>query len=220
VRLVALALLVAQASPASIYRDPQGRFAFSYPLAWGSPARGTNDGFQDRVAAVRFERFPSQLGGEAVLTRGRIVVDLQAIGGLYDPIALEVFPDALRARVIAATPPLTAASFCDALGRATHVDLASPGLAALPAAQRDAIGQVDRMRQVEPRVLRCDRRGDTIVFDKETALTPGAPRQRIYGAVRFLGTPYSTIQLIAGGTPPLAGLLDAMADVVRSFSAG
>ena len=74
------------------YTDPQGRFRFEYPASFGAPQRGTNDGFGDRLAAVRFSGLTG-LGGEAVLTRGPLVLDMQALGGLYDPIALEVFPE-------------------------------------------------------------------------------------------------------------------------------
>jgi hypothetical protein len=113
---------------------------------------------------------------------------------------------------------LTPASLCPAFAQPTHLDVESPTLGPLSPAQRAAVAGVDRMRHVEPRVMRCDRNGDVVVFDKESALAPGAPRQRLFGAVRFLGAPYSTFQLVAGGAAPDPGLLEAMAGVVRSFT--
>ena len=136
--LAALLVLLAAAQPGTSadYRDPQGRFRFSYPAAWGTASPGTNDGFGGRLAAVRFSQFPAPLGGELVLTRGFPSIDLQAVGGLYDSVALEVFPDALRRQVLARLPRLTAATFCDALGRATHLDVSLRALPGFTAAQR------------------------------------------------------------------------------------
>src|SRR5512143_1686288 len=78
------------------YEDPSGRFQFLYPISFGTPGPGTNNGFGDRIASIRFADFSSGvrggtlvLGGEATLTRGRVYIDLQAVGGLYDSIALE-----------------------------------------------------------------------------------------------------------------------------------
>src|SRR5438477_9815308 len=90
--LSALAVLVVQAVPTKPYRDPGGRFTFFYPAAFGIASPGTNDGFGDRVSAVRFSSFPARYGGEAVLTRGFPLIDLQAAGGLYDSLTLEIFP--------------------------------------------------------------------------------------------------------------------------------
>ena len=81
--------------------DPQGRFEFRYPTTFGNPLPGTNNGFGDRVAAIRFSLLPPsplRLGGEAALTRGFPLVDLQAAGGFYDAITLEIFPDPLGGR--------------------------------------------------------------------------------------------------------------------------
>src|SRR4029077_757580 len=86
-----------QSAPTRLYRDPMGRFTFSYPSTLGSTQPGTNDGFQDRVAAIRFSTFPARFKGEAVLTRGFPLIDLQAVGGLYDSLTLEIFPEPLRA---------------------------------------------------------------------------------------------------------------------------
>ena len=90
---VMMTLTFAQAENQREYVDPGRRFRFSYPAEFGAPSRGTNDGFEDRLAAIRFATFPSGIGGEAALTRGLPVVDFQAAGGLYDPITLEIFPE-------------------------------------------------------------------------------------------------------------------------------
>jgi hypothetical protein len=214
----ALAFIVMQAPQADVYRDPAGRFTFSYPAAFGTTSAGTNNGFEDRVAAVRFSSFPAMFGGEAVLTRGFPLLDLQAAGGLYDSLTLEIFPDALRAIVVAQLSRLTAANLCDALAATTHLDPAAPALASLTPDQRTAIGGTDRLRNTSPTLIQCRTAGSVVVFDKERAFAPGYPAQHVYGAVRFLNGPYSTFQLIAGGVAPGQATLDAIVAVVQSFN--
>src|SRR5215475_6448495 len=118
--LIGAATLMLQSAPTRLYTDPAGRFTFSYPSTFGSPSAGTNDGFGDRAAAVRFSTFPATYGGEAVLMRGFPLIDLQAVGGLYDGLMLEVFPAPLRALVVAQLPRMTAASLCAALAQPRH----------------------------------------------------------------------------------------------------
>lgn len=201
-----------------MYRDPAGRFSFTYPESFGAASRGTDDGFGDRVAAVRFASFPARLGGEAVLTRGFPLIDLQAAGGLYDGMALQVFPDPLRRRVVAQLPPLTPGNFCGALAAGQHLDPNQPAFGSLTVAQRNAIASADRMRNVNGRVLECRVDGDVVVFDKSRAAAANLPDQHVYGAVRFLTGRYSTFQLVAGGGAPDAAVLEAIAAVVRSFN--
>ncbi len=212
-----MAVLALQIAPDRLYSDPAGRFAFSYPAAFGATSPGTNDGFEDRVAAVRFAAFPARYGGEAVLTRGFPLVDLQAVGGLYDGLTLEIFPAPLRTRVVSQLPRLTAATFCAALGAGRHVEPNLRVFDALTPAQRQTIGRVDAMRNVNATVVDCRRDGDTVTFDKETSFDAGAPRQHIFGAVRFLPEPWSTFQLIAGGAPPSAALRASIDSVAGSF---
>ena len=207
----------AQPAPLIEYRDGQGRFRFTYPRSYGPASPGTNDGFNGRIS-VRFASFPVTLGGELVLTRGFPHVDLQAVGGLYDSIALEVFPDAMRGRIVAQLPRLNAGNFCDALGRATHLDIDAPALAGFTAEQRAAIRRLDLTRSVAPKVVRCGLANGVMVFDRETAFQAGAPRQNVFGAIRFLDGEVSSVQLVAGaGTVPV-GLLDELAAVVRSVT--
>jgi hypothetical protein len=147
------------------------------------------------------------------------MVDMQAAGGLHDAITLEMFPNALRQRILQFVPPLTRAGFCEAIGREQHVDPRIPALAALTPQQRTAVTSVDRMRNLAPRVITCRAEQQAIVFDKEVWFQEGGPRQHVYGAVRFLSAPYSTFQLIQAGPAPGDVRLAEMASVVTSFAA-
>jgi hypothetical protein len=108
------------------YQDPQGRFQFTYPAAFGTPAAGTDNGFRNRTAAIRFSEFSAGehagriiLGGEAVLTSGAPQLDLQTVGGLYDAITLQIFPEPIVHVIRNALPvskPDTFARLSDASG--------------------------------------------------------------------------------------------------------
>src|SRR5688572_25138377 len=214
---VLIATAIAGADPqnpgVSTYRDPQERFTFEYPVSFGTPGRGTDDGFSDRVAAVRFSNLMGP-GGEAVLTTGPIVVDIQALGGLYDPIALQVFPDAIRAQVVAARPAVTRANFCQVLGAADHLGAA----AGLAERVREAARNVDRMRNIDPRVVPNGWRH----IHKEATFTSGgvSARQHIFGALRFLDGPFSAFHIVrAALAAPTDEEVDVLARIVRSFNA-
>jgi hypothetical protein len=211
------ATVLLQQAPTTVYRDPTNRFTFSYPSTYGSIGSGTADGYLDRVAAFHFSSFPARFGGEPVVTKGFPLIDLQALGGLYDSLTLEVFPEPLRARVVSQLPRLTLTNFCEALALPRHLDPGLPAFASLKPQERDAIGGTDVMRNTSPRVIGCRTSGDTITFDKERAFAPGYPAQHVYGSVRFLTGPYSTFQLIAGGEAPDPSLMKAIEDLVRSF---
>ena len=118
--ITAVALL--QSPPPTVYRDPLGRFSFAYPAAFGATSPGTGNGYRDRVAALRFASFPARFGGEPALTRGFTLVDLQALGGLYDNLTLDIFPEPLRALVVSQLPRITIANFCTALAQPRHLD--------------------------------------------------------------------------------------------------
>ncbi len=200
------------------YADPQGRFSFKYPASFGTTAPGTNDGFQDRVAAVRFSVFSSGgIGGEAVLTRGAPSLDVQAAGGLYDAIASEALSDAARRLVSQVLPPLTRDTLCDALARERHIDPSAATFASLSAQQREALSGLDRIGNVDPVVLRCGVSGDTVTFHKEAAMVEGGPRRHVYGAVRFLSGQNATFQLIRAGAAPDEAVIADMQGVVTSF---
>lgn len=212
-----MTLLSVQAETEREYRDPAGRFRFSYPTEFGLPSPGTDNGFGDRLAAIRFAVFSTGIGGEAALTRGFPVVDIQAVGGLYDAITLQVFPDALRRVIVEALVPLSAANFCREIAQEQHLDLRAASLATLTVEQRTMIAATDRIRNVSPRVLQCVVDGTTVTFDKDVGFAPGGPRQHVYGAVRFLDGPYSTFQVVRAGPAPDAGLLRQMTALVKSW---
>jgi hypothetical protein len=217
--IAAALLLLAQRAPLPLseYRDTKSGISFAYPTGFGTVAPGTNDGFQGR-RAFRFAAFPAVLGGELVLTRGFPYVDIQAVGGLYDSIALEVFPDPLRRRIVTLLPRLNAANFCDALGRATHLDTDARTPGGFSEAERTAIRNVDLFRSIDPKVIRCGSVDGVIVFDREAAFQPGAPRQHIFGAIRFLDGDVSSVQLVSGDTMVRPGVLESMTAIVRSVA--
>ncbi len=218
--VLSAAIVTAQSPAQATYRDPGGRFTFDYPVSFGMTITGTNDGFGDRVAAVRFSGFePGSLGGELAVLRGAVLLDIQALGGLYDPITLEVFPDAQRRQVVATIPVVSGRNLCALLAQEDHL-----GAAALPAQLLDAARRIDRTRNVSPRVVTCETRGRTIVFHKEATyeapgLGPGvSARQQIFGAIRFLDGPWTSVQLIRGlRSAPSRADLDTLARVVDSF---
>jgi hypothetical protein len=225
--LYAIGLATAQAQPESLrsYRDPQDRFVFTYPAGFGAPAPGTDSRFRNRTAAIRFSEFSAGmhagriiLGGEAVLTSNAPQIDLQAAGGLYDAITLQVFPEPIATTIRDALPVLTPDQFCDAIGRERHLDPADRRLTGLTARQRATIASVDRMGNAAPRVLRCDVAGGTVTFEKEAAFDPAGPSRYIYGSIRFLAAPYSSFQLIRGSEDePGGALLRQIAAVVNSW---
>jgi len=201
------------------YQDPQKRFEFAYPAAFGTTSAGTDSGFRDRVAAIRFSEFSAGvhagkiiLGGEAVLTKGSPQVDLQAAGGLYDEITLGVFPEPAASVVRGAMPRLNAANFCDAITRELHADPADPKFNAFTAPLKAALEQVDRMGNSSPKVVRCSVSGETVTFEKQ------AGTRYVYGAIRFLPPPYSSFQLIRGGTDaPAGGVIQQITDLANSW---
>lgn len=200
------------------YRDPGGRFVFSYPQTFGDPLIGTNVGFANRVAAIRFSMFSSDgVGGEAVLTRGRVSLDVQAAGGLYDDIASEALPAGLKKKIEAVLPPLTLNNVCEQLGLGQHVDPTDPALKSLTPAQREAVIKLDSMGNVAPQILRCNVAGDAVTFEKESAVVADGPRRRTYGAVRFLTGRYSAFQLIRAGGFPDPSVLTEMQAIVTSW---
>ena len=213
-----MTLAVARAEIIAEYVDSGRRFRFSYPAEFGAPSPGTNDGFQDRVAAIRFAVFSSGIGGEAALTRGFPVVDIQAAGGLYDAITLEIFPESMRRLIVQALTPLSVTTFCQQIAQEQHLDPQAAALAGLTAQQKLVIASTDRMRNVSPRVIRCVVDGTTVTFDKEVASQPGGPRQHVYGAVRFLESPYATFQIVRAGPAPPLDVLSQMAALVKSWN--
>jgi len=206
-------------------QDPQSRFQFAYPVGFGTPATGTDSGFGNRESAIRFSKFSAGvqsgqiiLGGEAVLTSERPQLDLQTAGGLYDPITLQIFPTPVAKIVRNALPVLTPATFCNVIGSERHLDEGDQRLEGLTAQQRASIASVDRLGNINSKVLSCDVVGDTVSFVKVAAFDPAGPSRYIYGAIRFLPAPYSSFQLIRGsGDDPGEALLNQITAVVNSW---
>jgi hypothetical protein len=202
------------------YRDPQGRFVFSFRASYGSAEVGTDNGFGGRVAAIRFSIFSTGgIGGEAVLNAGRPVLDVLAAGGLYDEIASGTLPDPIRKILNGVLPPLSAANFCSRIRLEQHVDITSPPFAPLTAQQRTAIAELDRMGNYAPRVTQCSVSGDVVVFDKDAGMAAGGPRRRSYGAVKFLTGRYAAFQFVRAGGVADAAIIEGMKQVVSSFRA-
>jgi hypothetical protein len=207
------------------YQDPRNRFQFEYPVVFGEPSPGTDNGFGNRAAAVRFSEFSAHagiegitLGGEAVLTTGPPALDLQAAGGLYDSITQQILPPRIATVVQNALPPLAAANLCDALTREQHLDPSDRRLSGLTTREKESLPRVDRMGNTEPKVLRCELVGTIVTFEKQSKLNAAGPARHIYGAIRFLPQPYSSFQLVRGGTDrPGAALLEQMTAVVNSW---
>ena len=120
VRLSAIVLaaagLAASVQDSRTFTDSEVGLTFTYPTAFGDPVRGSDHGFEERRAAIRFPT----LNAEAVLTAGPVLVDFQAVSGLYDHFALQVLPEAARVQITTALPVLRAESFCEALASADH----------------------------------------------------------------------------------------------------
>jgi hypothetical protein len=196
--------------------DSDRGLAFTAPEHYGAPVRGTDSGFRNRVAAYKFPSL-SGVGGEAVLTAGFIDVDLQAVGGLYDAIARGVLQDTDVPVVVAALTPLTANNFCAVLGATNR----AAGLK-LPPRLLAAAERLDAMRNISPVVHRCTVTSGIAVFHKETTFQSAtvSARQHLFGAVHFLGAPYSSFQVIRGlPSAPSADDLDTLARIVQSFRA-
>ena len=131
-----------------------------------------------------------------------------------------MFPDPIRSLVIGTLTPLSAGNFCEQLTTEQHLDSNNPALATLTSQQLTAAVAIYQMRCVSLTVLQCTRDGDTVTFDEEVAFQRGSPRQRVYGAVRFLAGTYSSFQIVRAGEVPNARVLEQMTTVVNSWTPG
>ena len=58
IALLIISIADAQSPPTMrTYQDPMARFEFSYPADFGIPSVGTDNGFRNRTAAIRFSEF-------------------------------------------------------------------------------------------------------------------------------------------------------------------
>src|SRR6185295_2621901 len=96
--------------------------------------------------------------------RGFPVVDIQAAGGLYNSITLQIFPEPMRRVIVRALTPLSVTNFCRQIAQEQHLDPQAAALADLTAQQRSVVAATDRMRNVSPRVLQCVVDGTTVTF--------------------------------------------------------
>jgi len=158
-------------------------------------------------------RFQSFIGVEAVLTKGPVTVDRQAIGSLRDYFGRELIPDAMWPSIAAAIPPATAENFCALFASTDHL----AGVTTLSARVLEVARGADAIGNLDPKVIACTRTGTTVVFDKEAGLGPGAGRRRVYGAIRFLPAPYSSFQIVGFGMAPTPERLADMKTLVESL---
>jgi hypothetical protein len=213
------ASLVQPAVPATMYRDPAGRFTFSYPASYGSIGPGTADGSLDRVASFRFSSFPARFGGEPVVTRGFPLVDLQALGGLYDSLTLEIFPEPLRSRVVSQLPRLTLTNFCAALAAPRHLDPALPAFASLRPQERDAIGGTDLLRNDSPHVVECRSTATRSRSTRSAHFSPATRCSTSTARSDFSPGPTRHFNSSPEATRRPPALIKAIEDLVRSFRA-
>jgi len=70
------------------------------------------------------------------ITRGFPVIDIQAAGGLYNSITLEIFPEPMRLLIVQALAPLSMTNFCQQIAQEQHLDLQIAALAGLTDQQK------------------------------------------------------------------------------------
>ena len=216
-----------------IYSDPQNRFIFSYPADFGVPRSdirldmpegdlGESIYFPD--FSHGFRQGKTILEGNFVIRRGRIWVGAQALGGLYDPIVLgaliDTFPSALQDKLRKQADSLTAINFADELQKQEHIRIDDPSLDGLSSQQKQAIIQLDKMRNSNPKLISCEVINNTVIFHKKVVAKFGQlnKSQHVYGAIAFHKGFFSSVQLIRiTNDPPDDKLLEIMAEVVRSF---
>lgn len=216
-----------------IYRDVQNRFEFSYPANFGiptfdirvdMPGGDSGEAFFFPQFSHGFSNGKVVLEGDFVVRSGRMWVSAQALGGLYDPIAvggvIEVFPPVLQKKLFELAENLTMSDFCNELSKTEHIAIDDSALADLSGERKQAVIELDRMRNLDPKVITCKILGDTVVFDKQVLAQFGkfSSIQHIYGAIRFMKGPFTSVQFIRiTNEPPSDELLETMAKVVQSF---
>jgi hypothetical protein len=79
---------------------------------------------------------------------------------------------------------------------------------------------LDAIRNIDPRVHRCSLTDRVAVFHKEATFQSGkfSARQHLFGVLRFLDAPYSSLQIVRGlNSPPSEADLAVLEQIVRSF---
>jgi hypothetical protein len=210
----------------TIYTDPLGRFSFRYPKRFGEVIQGSESAYGGRAVSLRFRlnwrrlSRPHEPAGEIVITQGRVTIDQGACGLLYDAdLARQLFREDEWARVLDALPPLSLATFCDALKSESPLQLDAKSLGGLDSGRIKLITLMDGLGHRDPEVRLCQRDGDGILFHEVATeeRDPRSGRRHIFGCVRFLGGQYSSVQYVqkSPAAPPLRHLV-AIRDMIRS----
>ncbi len=225
--------LSAQAEEWKIYIDPQGRFEFSYPQEFGTPAPDIRVDMPggDKGELIKFPEFSYGLRGGKIILEGCLVVrsgrtwvGAQALGGFYDPIIagglIEAFPPTIKSKIQSLAENINVNNFCAELAKPEHIKADDPDLQELAPEIKQVVIGLDSMGNLHPRVFSCVTSADTVVFHKQAVFQSGqvTSLRQIYGAVRFLKWPFSSVQLIRISVdPPSKEMLDTMLRIVNSF---
>lgn len=109
------------------------------------------------------------------------------------------------------------------MGKKEHLDLRKKDFRSLSQKLKEGIINIDRMRNYGTEMVRCKASGNkvsrnTVSFHKKAKFQQGSHKQHIYGAVRFVRSPYSSFQLVrAGNDPPDRKMIEIMTRVVNSI---
>src|SRR5260370_41998015 len=92
VAMYAVSIALAQSQPGSLrtYQDPQNRFQFTYPAEFSTPEPGTDNGFRDRTASIRFAEFSAGVDGRVIILGGECLVTRGGPAGGFQTAALSV----------------------------------------------------------------------------------------------------------------------------------
>lgn len=209
-----------------VYEDTLGRFRFLYPPEFGPFAEGSGSGSRERLAALRPMGFAALgrasgvfRGGEVVLTRGPILMDYSAAGGLRDYFGRDGFPDSIEKVLNARLTPITPENLCRLLGDTEPFLLDSLGLTHLSPDLRGWLVRLHRDDHENPVVHYCERMDRIVVFHETSGEdSPSEPDRHVYGAVHFLAGEYSSFQFVVMSShSPLPFELGQIVWMLRSF---
>ena len=223
----------AQAGEWKVYTDPQGRFEFSYPQEFGTPVPDIRVDMPggDKGELIKFPEFSYGLRGGKIILEGCLViragrtwVQAQALGGLYDPIIagglIGAFPPKIKDKIQSLAENINVNNFCSELSKPEHIRADDPDMQELAPEINQVVTGVDSMGNLNPKVISCTTSANTVVFHKQAVFQSGqvTSMRQIYGAVRFLKWPFSSVQLIRiSADAPSKELLDTMLRIVNSF---
>ncbi|HYC83319.1 MAG TPA: hypothetical protein VEB60_02125 [Candidatus Paceibacterota bacterium] len=216
------------ADPLISYRDEKLGISFSHPASFGSTSPGV---YRDGTAAViHFDTFsgsisdqPQQNEGEATIftTPNRFTGYL--LGGLYDPLSRGTAGSDVLKEIDRQLPIISIGNFCEELNRPTHLDPAklkgAKAFESLTPVQQHSLLDIDLMRSINSKVVACDRINDeTVIFHKTAQDNAETPYVHVYGAIRFLKTPYASFQIVKRSfTEPSKQDINTLGALVTSF---